>query len=311
MKVQETTTRTFTFSGSKSMLGGDGIENIISNYVGSSPTFPSTNSYVSSPSALPSPSSHSASPSSGLPYSRPVYNLDAPLPVVGSMSNSMPKMLEYKPSQAQAGGQYSAFNYNPTNYFLNPTPQEAFAPENFLHFYRPDTQFIDGAEKVQDFVKEAFRKTTGKELPEHINITVCDEKKFKMLHKANGGTWNPGIQGFSVHLNNQVVVKQNKLDVVMLVIGHELGHVLSPCLGNAHDEEAKAFAFELAWMKTIKQHNVADLADNININFQPASNGLHDVAFGFVKKMVDAGKRAMDVFNGLVSGQVGMEFSLR
>ena len=297
MKVQETTTRTFTFSGSRSMLEGDGIEKIISNYVGSSPTSPSISSYASS---------------SALPSSTPTYNLDAPLPVVGSISSSMPKMLEYRPSQSQAGGQqYSSFNYNPANYFFNPTPQEAFTPENFLHFYRPDTQFIDGAEKVQDFVKEAFRKTTGKELPEHINITVCDEKKFKMLHKANGGTWNPGIQGFSVHLNNQVVVKQNKLDVVMLVIGHELGHVLSPCLGNAHDEEAKAFAFELAWMKTIKQHNVADLADNININFQPASNGLHDVAFGFVKKMVDAGKRAMDVFNGLVSGQVGMEFSLR
>jgi len=63
-------------------------------------------------------------------------------------------------------------------------------------------------------------------------------------------------------------------------------------------------------MKAIKDNNIANLAENININFQPASNGLHDVAFGFVKKLVSAGKRAIDVFKGLTTKEVSMEFSM-
>ncbi|MBI4454149.1 hypothetical protein HY636_05895 [Candidatus Woesearchaeota archaeon] len=304
VRVHERTERTFSFHASRSLLANNSIDALVSNYIGSSsssqPLLSSSSSYVDSASSKPQ-----------------VYNLDAPLPFLGSVESQSthPRLLEYK-RQSNArntnstNGHYASFNYNPSNYLAASNPQGYFAAENFLHIYRPDTQFIDEANDVQEFVKEAFRATTGEELPPHIKITVCNEEKFKLLHTSKGGKWSKGIQGFSVHLTKEIVIKQNKLDVVMLVIGHELGHVLSHPLGNMHDEEAKAFAFELEWLNSIKKHNIANLADNINIDFQPANNGLHDVAFNFVKKLVSAGKRAMDVFNGLISGDVSMQTSL-
>lgn len=287
--------RTFTLSASRSMIENGGIENIISNYAGS--------------------------PSSFFPSKSKVYNLDEPYHRAVQLPEQKPMLLEYKSRNNQINQKtHSFFNYNPLDYLKNlnyskngyskNTAGDYFHAENFLHIYRPDTQFIDDADEVKEFVKEAFRKTTGEELPREIKITVCNEEKFRLLHEANGGRWSKGIQGFSVHLTKGIVIKQNNLDVVMLVMGHELGHVLSHCLSNPHDEEAKAFAFELAWMKTIKRHNIANLAENINIDFSPANNGLHDVAFNFVKSMVKAGKEAIDVFKGLIRGDIGMEFSL-
>lgn len=218
------------------------------------------------------------------------------------LNATAPRLIEYKRPEKV----YASFNYNPLNYFQRPR-QEYFVAENFLHAYRPDTQFVDDAAKIEEHIKDAFSLVTGEELPKHIQIIVCEADKFRMLHEANGGKFMQGIQGFAVHAKQQIVIKQNKLDVVMLVVGHELGHLLSAPLSNAHDEEAKAFAFEMEWMKVIKRHNVANLAANINTNFQPANNGLHDVAFRFVKNLINAGKRAMDVFKGLVSGEISMK----
>lgn len=302
VRVHERTERTFSFHASRSLLANNSIDALVSNYIGSS----------SSSQPLLSPSNSYVNAISNSASSKPqVYNLDAPLPFLGAV-DSRPRLLEYRSqSNARNTNHYASFNYNPSNYLAASNPPGYFAAENFLHIYRPDTQFVDDAKDVEEFVKEAFRKTTGEELPAHINITLCGEEKFKLLHTSKGGKWSKGIQGFSVHLTKEIVIKQNKLDVVMLVIGHELGHVLSHPLGNMHDEEAKAFAFELAWMKTIKQNNIANLAGNINIDFKPANNGLHDVAFNFVKQLVSAGKRAMDVFKGLIDGDVSMDFSLR
>ena len=79
-------------------------------------------------------------------------------------------------------------------------------------------------------------------------------------------------------------MRENQLDALLLVIGHEIGHVLTETLPNKHDEEAKAFAFSIEWAKTIKKHNIAGLGINIkqDLDFEPARNGLHDVAFSFV-----------------------------
>ncbi|MBT4824516.1 hypothetical protein HN695_03885 [Candidatus Woesearchaeota archaeon] len=307
--VQEKIERSFSFHASRSVIEDRGIEGLISSYsTSSSPesTLPGVQSYIPMSSA----SSSSSQPAISCYSSRPAL----PSPSQFSGQTQTPKNpLEYRaPQQSPAlqSQQYTSFNYNPLSYASSSRPQEYFVPENFLALYRPDTQFIEKAQEIEEHIKDTFRLVTGYELPSHIKITICDEDKFKILHKSNGGEWSPGIQGFAVHLNNQVVIKQNKLDVVMLVLGHEIGHVLSAPLNNQHDEEAKAFAFELAWMKAIKDNNIANLAENININFQPASNGLHDVAFGFVKKLVSAGKRAIDVFKGLTTKEVSMEFSM-
>ena len=94
----------------------------------------------------------------------------------------------------------------------------------------------------------------------------------------------------------------------MLVIGHEIGHVLTETLPNKHDEEAKAFAFSIEWARTIKEHNIANLGLSIKdeLDFQPARNGLHDVAFAFVDFMVKKGRKAMQLHDDLVKRYVSM-----
>ena len=103
-----------------------------------------------------------------------------------------------------------------------------------------------------------------------------------------------------------------KADFITVTFDPQSGHeqkgrrpalVVSNTLFNKHDEEAKAYAFELAWLKILKEHNVANLAEAINLG-QPAENGLHDVAFKFVQDMMKKGRQAIEVFHQLVNKEI-------
>jgi hypothetical protein len=212
-------------------------------------------------------------------------------------------MQEYTPQHTTSSFTYTQ---NLTNYFTPKTPTINHTPDNFLALYRPQTQFVDDAEQIESFVKETFEKTMNKPLPNNIIIRVLDKEDMQRIHETNTGTWSDGIQGFSINSKplKQVFVKKGDLDRVMLVIGHEIGHVLTPTNKSKHDEEAKAFAFERAWMETIVKHNIADLKDNINLNFKPANNGLHDVAYHFVTKMIAQGKEALETYHKIAKGSL-------
>ncbi|MBW2971528.1 hypothetical protein KY359_00700 [Candidatus Woesearchaeota archaeon] len=164
---------------------------------------------------------------------------------------------------------------------------------------RPHTQFINDAEEVESIVRETFEKLTCQAFPDDIVVRVLSEEEMKSAHKANGGKWSPGIMGFALNRSpypSSIFVRKNHLDALMLTVGHELGHVLSERLASDVDEEAKAFAFELAWAKCIVENDIGGLAANFNVDFMPAENGLHDRAFAFVQSAVKKGKNAMQVF---------------
>ena len=164
---------------------------------------------------------------------------------------------------------------------------------------RPVTQFISDAEDVRDTVIETFHALTGKSFPDNLTISICSEDEMKKAHRANSGTWHPGILGFAVNRHpfpSSIFVMKGSLDEVMLTLGHEIGHVLTKRLENPVDEEAKAFAFELAWAKTIIENDIGCLARNFNVDFRPADNGIHDRAFNFVQDMITKGRLAMDLF---------------
>lgn len=159
-----------------------------------------------------------------------------------------------------------------------------FQPLVFLNPTRQRTTFVGDAAEIADFIRETFAKTTQKELPEDITITVSSRQVLQRIHPQ---FLKAGIVGLSLNgTSRQVFVAAGNLDEVMLVIGHELGHVFSPPLGNEQAEEAKAFAFEMAWARTIFLHDIAGLRNSINeaaLGMRPAQNGLHDMAFAFVK----------------------------
>ena len=187
--------------------------------------------------------------------------------------------------------------------YLAKTQQDYFVTAPFLMHLLP-TEFVDNASVLEEPAKGAFMKTTGKAMPKNIRIHLCTENELRVAHERHGGRWNAGIQGFSINRGlkgvSEVFVKKAMLDEVMITLGHEIGHVISPTLNDVRDEEAKAFAFSIAWMRTIVDNNIAGLSNAINPN--PAKNGIHDAGFEFVQEQLKNKMSAFDVFMQLADG---------
>lgn len=203
---------------------------------------------------------------------------------------------------------YSA-KYSAGTYLTKRTQNIEFGAEDFLNPNRPATIFVqEETSQVTDAIKQTFKLITNEELPNNLRINILNEEEFIKAHSIKGGKWSDGIMGFSLNSQgkgiNEVFAKKDFLDRLMLTIGHEIGHVMSPSLKNQHDEEAKAFAFSLAWMQTIVDNNIAGLSQNINP--MPAKNGLHNVAFDFVAQTINTGKKAIEVFKELILGNISI-----
>lgn len=179
----------------------------------------------------------------------------------------------------------------------NVKPEYNFVPDNFLKPGK-EGKFVGKADEIKSYVEDAFTKIFNDSFPEDIKISVLDQAAFRKLAP------NPSTTGLSINrrkqgLLSEIFVLNDNLGRVMLTLGHELGHVLTETLDSAHDEEAKAYAFSLEWMKVIKQNNIGDLGSAI-VTERPADNGLHNVAFFFVEKMVQEGKRVWQIYLELV-----------
>lgn len=197
---------------------------------------------------------------------------------------------------------------NQQQYSTNYAAEHSFIPEICLKPSRPKSRFVDDNNKARRIAEETFELMLKEKMPSNISINILPFDEFKALH-SRFGAWSNGILGFSINNDEKkIFVRENHLDSLMLVIGHEIGHVLTDTLPNKHDEEAKAFAFSIEWAKTIKEHNIANLGLSIKeeIDFQPARNGLHDFAFEFVDFMVKRGRRAIELHDDLARRYVSI-----
>lgn len=177
-------------------------------------------------------------------------------------------------------------------------------PVAFLNPSRPSTPFIAESGHILDLVREAFLATTQQQLPADIAITVAQRRLLQHIHSQFS---NPSVVGLSLNATREIFAVAASLDAVMLVIGHELGHILSPTLTDRHAEEAKAFAFEAAWAKAIFEQDIGGFSSSINsaaLDMKPAPNGLHDLAFAFVKAAVVAGKEPLSLHSELSAEKV-------
>ncbi len=199
-----------------------------------------------------------------------------------------------------------------TTYLSEPEPASQLIPQESLHheeimfspspFVNKHTCFVNTTEDIQRYVEEAHLATTDRPLPS-CSIKLCDKEELKFAHHFFNGTWSEGIQGFCINRKDTplIFVKKDELAKVLLTIGHELGHIQTTSLGGV-EEEAKAFAFSMAWMDAIRRNDIANLQDAY-VKEQPARNGLHNVAFSFVLDMLSFGKNALDVFSELIHGR--------
>ncbi|HIH42429.1 TPA: hypothetical protein HA246_02175 [Candidatus Woesearchaeota archaeon] len=204
------------------------------------------------------------------------------------------------------GNLYLSNNRTTTNYHA--------ALDDFLNPNRARQRFVGKFDsETKQIIEQTFIKLVGEDLPDDIVINVCSKDELKKAHTANNGTWSEGIQGFAVNrkqhgLISEVFVLESELDRLMLTVGHEIGHIMSKPLETVHNEEAKAFAFSIAWINTIVDNNIANLEQSFVINEKPARNGVHDVAFDFVQQLIRTGKEAINVFRELVSGNLRINF---
>ncbi len=180
-------------------------------------------------------------------------------------------------------------------------PLEHMQETVFLEPNRVELPVITSDLDIMPLVRETFQALTDKELPSNIRITVATPEKCKHIHTSTGGRWSESIQGFSINKagkgTSEIVVKQAPLDSMMLTVGHEIGHVLTLPLATTQDEEAKAFAFSIAWVKAIRQNNIGNIAGNFRE--APAQNGVHDVGYAFVQQLLERGKTAVRVYTEL------------
>lgn len=220
-----------------------------------------------------------------------------PQPLYEPWQPPLEQLVESAPA-ALAVEQPSFKNYD--SLYLTPHHRDYFVPSVFIK--SQSSVFVGHARDIEQPAREAFEKTTGLQFPENIFITIGTKDQLKGVHEQRSGRWDDSIVGFSFNGHGQrpseVFVLEGSLDRVMLTLGHEIGHVLSQTLPDARDEEAKAFAFSLAWIRTIVDHNIAGLANCINPN--PAKNGLHDVAFAFVSGKLKEGHQPLTLFKDLV-----------
>jgi hypothetical protein len=178
--------------------------------------------------------------------------------------------------------------------------------DDFLNPQRSRARFVGEIDsEVQQIIEEGFVAVTGQQFPNDVVVHVCDQKQLAAAH----GSWQEGVVGFAVNRKDagqisDIFVQQGELDSLLLTLGHELGHVMTKRLDNVVNEEAKAFAFSLAWVQAIIKHNIGGLGESFIVDQKPAKNGLHDVAFNFVVKQLATGKDAIKVFDDVVNGSV-------
>ncbi len=182
-----------------------------------------------------------------------------------------------------------------TEYIFDPAP-----------FIRPGFEgcFIGVADDVKRYVEDTFMALFGTKFPAHIDICVLGEKEFRTIAP------HPDTIGLSINRGStgevsQVFVLAGSLARVMLTLGHELGHVLSPTLSSIHNEEAKAYSFSFAWMDVIRKSNIGGLGCAF-VTENPAHNGVHDVAYAFVMKLVDSGRQFWDIYTDIVERELSM-----
>ncbi len=243
--------------------------------------------------------SYASEISSGFSYSSDMFSLPSNVPQDLGMNSSYLSniMEEYGASLTAVRGIESSFDLMSASSSSLTHVETNFSPNEFI---KPKAGgiFVGDALQIEKEIKETFEKLMGEEFPDDIKVSVLSASSFRKICPQ------PGVLGVSFNrrrlgLISEIFVKEGSLASVMLTIGHEIGHVLTSTLEDAALEEAKAYSFSFAWMKTIKQLDIAGLGGSF-VSTLPAANGIHDKGYYFVRKLLGLGKGAFSVYRKLV-----------
>lgn len=179
--------------------------------------------------------------------------------------------------------------------------------------------FVSNALQVKDYVKQAFdllidvgskvkvKDTYGMGYFFDINgisVKVLDKPTFKAVYNINSKKeYNDLTLGFafskhyaSWNFDQVAYVLEGNLFKVMKVIGHEIGHLVERPMINPVVEEAKAYAFEMAWGRVVQGNDIGGLRNTTIANLRMPNANPHAEAAMLVKEMVEAGYNPLDLF---------------
>ncbi|PIN68481.1 hypothetical protein COV94_04390, partial [Candidatus Woesearchaeota archaeon CG11_big_fil_rev_8_21_14_0_20_57_5] len=126
---------------------------------------------------------------------------------------------------------------------------------------RPGLQALPHHGPLRPLLDDAFSALSGQQLPDNILVTILATLEFRQLQLVVGGRANDGVLGLSFNGNgaadsadagsalglgsaagrvmtSEIVLQKAMLARMLVVAGHELGHVLSPTLDDPVQEEA-------------------------------------------------------------------------
>jgi len=187
-----------------------------------------------------------------------------------------------------------------------------FTPDIFLTKERVPTKFVENFQEIKEYAEDAFKKLMDEGFPKDVLVNVCTWEELKREYPQFMDKCRTEVLGFAINrkhlaLASIIFVKKDSLDRLLLTLGHEIGHVLSKQLSSSVDEEAKAFAFSIAWAETIRKSNIAGLKNSIRTIINPAENGIHDKALDFVLKQIKLGKKPFELFKEFSNSNISVE----
>jgi hypothetical protein len=168
--------------------------------------------------------------------------------------------------------------------------------------------FAGIANDIISQIQFVFYEVTKQEFPYDLKIEFCDSFTMQEKYKSSAKEiWDSKIKGFCINSKDKsVYILYDTLVNMMLTLGHEIGHILTPARHNKITEEAKAYAFEIIWISKIKELNIFSLSDQIDLSNlgTPAANGIHDAAFMWVNSFMMEGKTAKEIYEDIIKGEL-------
>ncbi len=179
---------------------------------------------------------------------------------------------------------------------------------DFIDVRRDDSPANVNHGEIIAHIEEIFLAVTGEDIPGDIEVNILDEMRFDRYSERLNLSPNKNIKGFAMHSMDictprKVFLREGTLAEVLTVAGHEIGHVIAERKSNVHDEEAKAIAFEYAWVKTIREFDMASIGHIVR-NFPLARNGVHDIAQMFIENKMRYGENPLDLFDEIVADDI-------
>lgn len=174
---------------------------------------------------------------------------------------------------------------------------------------------IHDVRAIRHHIKETFEKTLqsnakifpgagGQIILQHDNkdLYIQIVKDLNHYHRKFYGT-NPKttLKGFAVFEDwgGRAYVEFDEPSWTFGMIGHELGHILTPQLIDYTNEEAKAYAFQCAFTQTIEKQNIGGLSKLIQeTNEVPDEEEYptHHKGFRFVIEQLKKGYSPLELY---------------